>query len=60
MAELRDISLEELKEILKEHRKWVESDRREGKKATLFRANLWDTNLGKANLQEADLHRANL
>ena len=38
--EYREISKEELKRILEEHREWFESDEKEGKRADLSRANL--------------------
>ncbi len=66
----REVSQEELKQILEAHQRWVESDGKEGKqadlgeanlqKADLFQANLQKANLGDANLQKADLLRANL
>ena len=70
MAELRNISPDELKKILEAHLKWVESDKNFGEQANLFRAklqeaklfgaNLQEANLGGANLQEADLSGADL
>ena len=45
----------ELKVILDQHRLWIESDRRQGK-----RANLGGANLGGANLRGAYLRGANL
>ncbi len=65
MAELREIGPEQLKEILEEHRKWVESDGKEGERADLREANLRGVNLHEANLQgaymiKADLQEANL
>jgi hypothetical protein len=65
MAELREIGPEQLKEILEEHRKWVESDSKEGERADLREANLRGVNLHEANLQgaymiKADLQEANL
>ncbi len=66
----REVSQEELKQILEAHQKWLEFDGKEGKqadlgeanlrRANLFRANLQKANLGDANLQKADLLRANL
>ncbi len=66
----REVSQEELQQILEAHRKWLKSDGKEGKqadltnanlqKADLFQANLQKANLGDANLQKADLLRANL
>ena len=57
---LREIPEEELQKILEAHRKWVESEGKEGKKADLARANLRVANLFEANLQEAFLTEANL
>jgi len=59
------MSPEQLKEILEEHGKWVESGGKEGKKANLQKAVLWraklqGANLDGANLQKADLRKANL
>jgi uncharacterized protein YjbI with pentapeptide repeats len=59
-TEYREISKEELKKILEEHEKWVESNGKEGKKANLNRADLQGVNLPKANLQDANLGEANL
>ena len=55
----RKIPPEELK-ILEDHKKWVESEGIEGKKANLYEANLQQANLSFANLQEASLVKANL
>jgi len=57
---LREVSPEELAKILEAHRKWVESEGKEGERANLYRANLQEANLYRANLQKADLYRANL
>ncbi len=57
---LREVSPEELEKILEAHRKWVESEGKEGKRADLFAANLPGINLFRANLQGADLDLANL
>ncbi len=57
---LREIPEEELQRILEAHRKWVESEGKEGKRANLFRANLQEAYLRGANLQEANLFKANL
>ena len=63
--QLREISEEKLAQILEAHRKWVESQGKQGKQADLSRANLRGANLEnaclvRANLREADLSRANL
>ena len=70
VPELREISPEELKHILAEHQKWVDSKEKDGKRADLTRANLQGANLdgtilqkaslGQANFQEASLVDANL
>ena len=67
---LREISEEELTEVLREHEKWLDSNRKEGKRADLsytdlsgaylFEANLSRADLSRANLSGADLSRANL
>ncbi len=46
---------EELQESLEQHKKWVQSEKKEGK-----RANLHEADLSSANLQNANLWRANL
>jgi len=51
---------EELQKILEAHRKWVESEGEEGKRADLREANLQEADLHEANLQGANLHEANL
>ncbi len=56
---------EELQKILEAHRKWVELEGEEGKRADLReaifqKADLREANLFKANLQKADLREANL
>jgi len=56
----REVSQEELEQILAAHRKWVESDGKEGNQADLIKANLEKADLFQANLQEADLMGANL
>ena len=56
----REVSQEELEQILAAHQKWVESDGKEGNQADLIKANLEKADLFQANLQEADLMGANL
>ena len=56
----RDISEEELKQILEEHEKWVSSGEKEGRKANLAEVNLQNSNLEGVNLQKANLNRADL
>jgi len=75
MEELREMSPEQLNEILEEHWKWVKSGGKEGGKANLSGANLHGadlrdsdltgaklamTNLGEANLVRAKLYGADL
>jgi len=55
----------ELNTILDQHRLWIESDRKQGKRANLQGAdlqgaNLQNANLWNANLRGADLRGANL
>ncbi len=57
---LRDVSPNELKEILEAHRMWVESEGKEGERADLVEANLQGAYLVEANLQGAFLVEANL
>jgi uncharacterized protein YjbI with pentapeptide repeats len=59
-AEYREISEDDLKQILEDHEKWLESDGKEGKQADLNRTDLQGVNLSKANLQNANLKEANL
>lgn len=74
--ELKKISQEELDEILKQHKLWVESNKQDGTHADLsfhdlrtlefptrtmlWGANLKHTNLQGTNLEGADLRKANL
>ena len=55
MEELREMSPEQLKEILEAHRKWVDSEGKEGEKASLIGANLQGASLIGANLQGASI-----
>ena len=50
----------ELKEILDQHKLWLETNGVQGERADLTRANLRDANLTRANLRDANLTRANL
>ena len=50
----------ELKVILQDHRLWLESDRKRGKRANLQDANLRGANLWYANLRGANLWGADL
>jgi len=56
----REVSQEELKQILAAQQKWLQSDGKEGQRAHLIGANLQQANLDDANLQEAFLWGANL
>ncbi len=56
----REVSPEQLKQILEAHRKWLESEGKEGERADLLGANLQEADLFGANLQKADLLGANL
>ncbi len=58
--EYREISPDELKEILEQHRKWVETEGKEGKQADLNKANLQGAGLSWAHLQQANLREAHL
>lgn len=55
MSDLRKITKDQLNEILKKHKAWVESGGKEGERANFSRANL-----NRANLRKADLRGANL
>ena len=50
----------ELNKILEEHKKWLKTGYREGKKADLSSADLRSANLSYANLSYADLSSADL
>ena len=50
----------ELNKILEEHKKWLETGNKEGKKADLRSADLRSANLHYADLRYADLSSANL
>ncbi len=52
---MREITPEELKEILKAHKKWVKSDGKEGVMANLSMADLRNADLSEAFLIKADL-----
>ena len=57
---MKKITEEELKEILEQHRLWLCSDEKEGKRADLTDADLSGANLTRANLRFAVLTSANL
>ncbi len=52
-AKLREVSEEELRQILAAHKAWVETDGEEGEWANLASANLQAANLFGANLTKA-------
>ena len=60
MNKPREISIEQLQEVLERHREWVESKGKKGKRASLARTKLWGANLEGANLSSANLVRATL
>ena len=51
----REVSKENLKRILADHAKWIETDGREGSKAVLVETNLQKADLSSANFQKANL-----
>ena len=59
-AERPPIHPELLRKILEAHRKWIESEGKEGERTDLVEANLQGAKLDGANLYEANLYRANL
>ena len=58
--ELREISEEELTEVLSEHKKWLDSNGKKGKRADLDYTDLSGINLSRANLSRANLSGAYL
>jgi uncharacterized protein YjbI with pentapeptide repeats len=54
------ITAGKLSKILKEHERWLDTDKKEGKKADLGGATLRDANLVGADLRDAYLNDANL
>lgn len=58
--EYRPIGEEELKRILEEHQRWIDSGRKEGKRADLSGADLSKADLNQAELSEANLSGADL
>ncbi len=54
------INKEDLSKILEEHKKWIETRKKEGQRANLSDASLSGANLSKANLSEANLCGAHL
>jgi len=59
-GKLRQISIDELKQILKEHRKWLKSKGKVGKRADLHFINLKKINMKKAILAFADMQQSKL
>ena len=57
---MKKITEEELKEILEQHRLWLDSNGKEGKRADLTDAKLYGADLSGANLTRANLAYANL
>ena len=53
-------TVSELGKILKEHKKWIDTDEEEGEEANLSGANLSRVNLSRANLRFANLKGADL
>jgi len=60
MARFRELTLDELAEVLEEHQRWIKSRGKKGKQANLSHANLQKADLSGANLYRADLVEANL
>jgi uncharacterized protein YjbI with pentapeptide repeats len=58
--EYRDVSPDELKQILEAHQKWLESEGEEGQQADLRKADLRKADFMQANLRNAVLREANL
>lgn len=56
---MREITEQELKEILEKHMKWLKCEE-DGERADLSYASLENANLSNANLEDADLYYANL
>ena len=57
---MEKITEEELKEILEQHKLWLDSNKKKGKRANLSGVNLTDANLYCVNLRRADLSDADL
>jgi uncharacterized protein YjbI with pentapeptide repeats len=57
---LRELPLDKLRQVLTEHRAWLDSDGQGGKKADLSHAQLQGLSLWSADLREADLNHASL
>ena len=59
-GKLRQISINELKQIFKEHKKWLKSKGKEGERADLNLSNLKKVTFKKVILAFADMQRSNL
>lgn len=59
-GKLRQMSIDVLKQILKEHMKWLKSKGKEGKRADLHFSNLKEVTLKKAVLSFANMQQSNL
>lgn len=57
---LRQISDEELKQILEDHVRWVRSEKKEGRRADLFYTDLVGKDLEVAGEKVVELREANL
>jgi uncharacterized protein YjbI with pentapeptide repeats len=60
MAKLRKISSEKLERILAEHKKWLDTDTKEGTLADLSKTDLSGTDFREANLRRTDLSYTDL
>lgn len=57
---LREVTPDELAEILERHKLWLDTEGEEGERADLQEANLRGANLQRADLQRANLQEADL
>ena len=62
---MKELTYEQLNEVLEAHRKWIDSERKEGEKAilsgvVLHKAYLFEARLAHADLSSAKLEKANL
>ncbi len=56
----QEISAEDLCKILEDHKNWIRTHKKEGKRADLYKADLSDAKLSEANLSGANLYNADL
>lgn len=56
----KSITCKELQIILEDHKKWLETDGKQGKKASFREAVLYGINLRDSDLRKADLYMVNL